>query len=217
VKRFLFHADSHGDFEPLQKTIEEERPEALFLLGDYELARPLDEQLAGFAGPVFWIHGNHDTEREDWYDHLFESDHTPLDGQVETVNGVRVAGLGDVFKKKVWYPGQGQGQPRHVSREACLAQAGQGNRWRGGLPRNLRSAIFPADWERLAFQQADILVLHEAPESHPHGHGALGDLARAMGVSLVLHGHLHEDYEAEIAGGVRIIGLAECGSRLIEW
>ncbi|MDG4867608.1 metallophosphoesterase [Guyparkeria sp. 1SP6A2] len=215
MRRFLFHADSHGAFEPLQQAIEEVRPEALFLLGDYELVGPLDEQLAGFAGPVHWIHGNHDTEREDWYDYLFDSDHTSLDGQVSIVNGIRVAGLGGVFKKKVWYPGQGE--PRYISRESCLAQTGKGNRWRGGLPRNLRSAIFPADWERLAFQQADILILHEPPESHQYGHVALGDLARAMGVSLVVHGHMHEDYEAEIAGGIRVVGLAERGSRLIEW
>ncbi|MGM0516047.1 MAG: metallophosphoesterase family protein [Pseudomonadota bacterium] len=213
MPRLLFHADPHGDFAPLRADIERESPDAVILLGDYELDRPLEEMLDGVDVPLYWIHGNHDIE-EDAYDFLFDSVHPALDGRVVPMAGLRVAGLGGVFKQKVWYPGRGE--PIHASREERLAATGKGSRWRGGLPRRLRDAIWPAEWEALSNQSADILVLHEAPESHPNGFRVLGELARAMGVHTVLHGHHHHDYEAQIEGGITVIGLGEAGSRLLD-
>ena len=213
MARLLFHSDPHGNFEPLLTAVERERPDAVFLLGDCELDRPLDEVLATVATPVYWIHGNHDTD-EERFDFLFASRFPSIDGQVVDVGGCRVAGLGGVFKESVWYPGRAA--PRHHSREDCVATAGKGNLWRGGVPRRKRDAIFPADWERLADERADVLILHEAPESHPYGFRELGDLARSMGVRIVLHGHQHQGYEAEIDGDIRVIGLALRGSRVIE-
>jgi predicted phosphodiesterase len=210
--RLLFHADPHGDFAPLRADIERESPDAVILLGDYELDRPLGEVLDGVHAPVYWIHGNHDTH-ESGFDFLFDSPFPSLDGRVLDVGGCLVAGLGGVFKGSVWFPGRGE--PRWRSREECIAESGRGNLWRGGLPRGKRDAIFPADWERLAARRADVLILHEAPECHPYGHRSLGDLARAMGVHTVLHGHHHYDYEARIDGGITVIGLGQAGSRLL--
>lgn len=213
MARLLFHADPHGDFAPLLADIEQVSPDAVVLLGDYELDRPLDEVLAGVDVPVGWIHGNHDIEA-DAYDFLFDSRHPSLDGCVVRMAGQRIAGLGGVFKEKVWYPGKGE--PRHASRQERLAATGKGSRWRGGLPRRLRDAIWPAEWQELTTQSADVLVLHEAPESHPNGFRALGDLARSLGVHTVLHGHHHHDYETRIEGGIRVIGLALSGSRVLD-
>jgi len=35
-------------------------------------------------------------------------------------------------------------------------------------------------------------VSHEAPGSHRHGFKVIGELAAAMGVKNIFHGHLHE-------------------------
>ncbi|MFN2381857.1 MAG: metallophosphoesterase [Guyparkeria sp.] len=212
MPRCLFHADSHGESNQLLSVIETEAPDAVFLLGDLELDRPLDEVMSNVQAPVYWIHGNHDTG-EERFDFLFGSSFPSIDGRVIEIDGVRVAGLGGVFKESVWYPGRGA--PKLRSREECIATAGKGNLWRGGVPRRKRDAIFPAELSGLARQHADVLILHEAPESHRNGFRELGDLARQLGVRTVIHGHHHYDYESELGGGIRVIGLALNGSRLL--
>lgn len=70
------------------------------------------------------------------------------------------------------------------------------------------STIFPEDIEALQGQRADILVTHEAPESHPYGFAVIGDLARSMGVEHLIHGHHHEEnYTAQIKGGISVWGV----------
>jgi hypothetical protein len=46
---------------------------------------------------------------------------------------------------------------------------------------------------------ADILLTHEAPAVHPHGWRAINELAEALGVQVVVHGHHHQniDYVGE--------------------
>jgi hypothetical protein len=56
--------------------------------------------------------------------------------------GVRIAGLGGIFRGQIWHA---PGPPRYPSADAFIAQSGKGNRWRGGLPRKHRSSIFPID------------------------------------------------------------------------
>jgi hypothetical protein len=58
-----------------------------------------------------------------------------------------------------------------------------------------RATIFPEVYERLAKEEADILVTHEAPGvdgGHPHGFGAIRDLAEFLGAKRAFHGHHHE-------------------------
>ena len=45
---------------------------------------------------------------------------------------------------------------------------------------------------------ADVLVTHEAPSCHPHGHASLDELGRCLGVRWAFHGHHHDqlDYSA---------------------
>ena len=70
------------------------------------------------------------------------------------------------------------------------------------------TAIWPEDYDYLATQRADILVTHEAPRSHPAGNAALDALARAMGASLIVHGHHHVPYRAVAPDGLRAMGVA---------
>ena len=87
------------------------------------------------------------------------------------------------------------------SRRACIAARSCPRTWPGlgwreehiaALIHSLgATAIWPEDYDYLASQRADILVTHEAPRSHPAGNAALDALARAMGASLIVHGHHH--------------------------
>jgi hypothetical protein len=60
---------------------------------------------------------------------------------------------------------------------------------------------------------ADILVLHEAPACHPHGFAVLDELAEAMGVARVFHGHHHDclDYRVTdpAVSGVGYRGISD--------
>ena len=211
--RVLFAGDPHGSFHQIEAMAARHRPAGMILLGDYELERPLHEALgaAPELSELWWIPGNHDFDTEHYYDHLFGSalaDHC-LHGRVVEIAGLRIAGLGGVFQGKVWNPKEEA--PRFRSREAFLQHSGKGNRWRGGLPRKRRGAIWPEDVEALAAQQADILVTHEAPSSHRHGFSAIDTLAERMGVKLIVHGHQHQDYVARTERGnidVYGVGLA---------
>lgn len=48
--------------------------------------------------------GNHDTDEPKHYDKLFGSElgDRNLHGRIETIAGVRIAGLGGVFRTKIW-------------------------------------------------------------------------------------------------------------------
>jgi calcineurin-like phosphoesterase family protein len=76
------------------------------------------------------------------------------------------------------------------------------------LPLKYQSAIWHDEFEALKNLKADILVSHEAPRSHKHGFMAIGDLAAAMGVKQVFHGHLHENYSSIIKRNINVIGVA---------
>lgn len=64
----------------------------------------------------------------------------------------------------------------------------------------------------MAKMRADVLVCHEAPTSHPHGFGGMDDLAKAMGVRLIVHGHHHHGYIGASRDGIEVRGLGgeEC-------
>ncbi len=169
-----FFGDTHGHFQHVLEIVSRDRPAAIVFLGDLQAQRPLEAELEFILGmtEVWFIHGNHDTDSDADYDHLFGSAlaHRNLHGRVALVDGKRIAGLGGVFRGQVWTPPVGW---LYESPEELTARCGAGNRWREGLPRKHRSSIFPADYFRLVSQRADILVTHEAPSSHPHGFEAI--------------------------------------------
>jgi predicted phosphodiesterase len=196
--------DVHGRFKHLIDAVlqspPEQRPAAVILLGDLQAQQPLEVELAAILAhtEVWFIPGNHDTDSDADHDHLFGSALAGrnLHGLVVEIAGVRVAGLGGVFRGQVWMPPN----PSEVeTARGYVARAGRGNLWRGGLPRRHRSTIFPAEVQALSRQRADVLVTHEAPSCHPHGFAALDALARCLQVRQAFHGHHHDrrDYRPE--------------------
>ena len=221
VEGILFCGDVHGQFDHLIEAVELYWPRALVLLGDIEPDRPLADivrPLEAAGTEVWFIHGNHDTDQLASWMNLGGFAARNLHGRVVEIAGVRIAGLGGIFRSEIWDPAQ---VPQHDSYAAyCRKQ--QWSRGRQGVVesilqgRALRhlSTIFPDVYERLFDQEADILVTHEAPSCHPYGFEAIDELAQALGVSRLFHGHHHDslDYSGwEARLGFRAYGVGFCG------
>jgi hypothetical protein len=48
------------------------------------------------------------------------------------------------------------------------------------------------------------------------GFPLIGDIARAIGAKILIHGHHHERYSATLDGGIRVEGVGMSGL-MIEW
>lgn len=212
----LMLGDVHGDISHLPALVAEVKPAAVIFLGDIESPVPFQEFVEEITAltEVWWIPGNHDTDTPENYVNLFESSLADrnLHGRVVEIAGVRVAGLGGVFRGQVWYPPEA---PALLSFEDLVAQKFRHKKAltaaevarlkyqkpspaiadlvREGQLRKHRSSIFYADWYALHGQQADILVTHEAPSCHPHGFGEVEALGRSLGVKYAFHGHQHDN------------------------
>lgn len=211
--------DPHGNFAHIVNLTLAHRPAGVVLLGDLQAQRPLEVELAPILDQteLYWIPGNHDTDSEQDYKHLFLSGLADrnLHGRVVEIDGIRIAGLGGVFRGKIWMP---PAAPVHRNYEAYASRDEHGKRHPikcnlcqvqavrteqddlqdvplSGRKRKHMSSIFPDTYEALAALKADILVTHEAPVGHPHGFTAIDDLARRMGVSRLFHGHHHDRFK----------------------
>mgnify|MGYP001545220978 FL=1 len=209
----LFFGDPHGDFEPVLEAVERMRPEAIILLGDLQAQRPLHMELAPIRSKtdIWFIHGNHDTDSDQDFDNLFHSalGERNLDGRMQVISGYRVAGLGGVFRDKVWNPAVPLEQAAFASAQKMAAYSRRGrsgtevdlrSTWRGGMLRKHYSSIFPDVYKALCQLRADILVTHEAPSAHAYGFRAIDDLAVHLDAKLVVHGHHHESIDYIKAG-----------------
>lgn len=210
-----FFGDPHGDFKAVKQVIRDGAPKLSLFLGDFDLERPMSQELAALVGAgseVYFVHGNHDADSEQWHDFVFEDAMASrnLTGKVVEFDGIKVAGLGGVFRAGVWHPKDGVGNPVYSTREDYM-NANRRNAWRGGLPLRQRSTIFPEDVDALLGQSADILITHEAPSSHDYGFSEIDDLAEIMGVKVIVHGHLHRDYSAVLPNGIKVLGLDKAG------
>lgn len=237
---YLF-GDVHGHFDHVLSIVREDRPTAIIFLGDLECPRPLHELVAPIRDltEIWWIPGNHDTDSADVYSNLFESELADrnLHGRVAEIAGIRVAGLGGIFRAEIWYPPDDPqyldyaeyaaterskpGQKRRLSKQdLCRLQAVPGSTADiqhlalDGRLRKHRSSIFYADWFALYGQQADILVTHEALSCHPHGFGEIDALAQSLHVKFSFHGHHHDslNYRAHDERlGFQAFGVGFCG------
>ena len=226
LEHILICGDTHGRFDHLARAAEIWQARALIFTGDLAPAQALEKELADLPADteVWFIHGNHDTDSDEGFDSLFRSalGKRNLHGRVVDVAGVRIAGLGGVFRQQIWMP---PADPAHIGRNEYLRHTGKGCRWRGGLPRKHHSSIFPEDVNTLARQRADILITHEAPSCHKHGFHAIDDLARAMQVRSIFHGHHHETHDYVLEGmldanhfsayGVALHGIRRADGMLI--
>jgi Icc-related predicted phosphoesterase len=183
-----FCGDVHGKFDHIISLCNEEPPDAIILLGDIQAQRPLHKELAHLnqRTQVWWIHGNHDTDSQREHDYLFGSKLADrnLHGRVVDICGVRVAGLGGVFRGQIWRPPE---PANYASEQAFVQSNGLASNWRCGLPLKHGSSIFPSD------VHADILVTHEGPSMHRFGFTVIDELATNMQVKKLFHGHQHED------------------------
>ncbi len=209
--------DPHGNFVPILRACSAQEPGTLILLGDCELRVPLRHVLASLFNMgwhIHWILGNKDTETNTVFDNLAtDFPEGDIGCQVIEVAGLRIAGLGGVFKPRIWYPradepGAKIEPPRFNTRHEFLTSLGAREHWRGGLPLWHRDSIFPEDFAKLAQHRFDVLVSHEAPSCHRHGFAAIDRLADVGAAHLIVHGHHHESYAAKLAGGIDVRGLA---------
>ena len=209
-----FFGDPHGDFRAVASALAGPRPGTSVFVGDFDLEFPFAKQLeplAAAGSEVWYVHGNHDTDRDEWHDRLFECPlgaRRNLNARVVEASGLRIAGLGGVFREKIWHPRNGDGKPRYSTRDEFM-RAHRASKWRGGLPRGHRSSVFWEDFEALDGKRADVLVTHEAPSCHRYGFEEIDFLAEMLGVKLVVHGHHHERYDAVLPSGVQVLGLGK--------
>ena len=207
----IFYGDPHGEWRPLLRACADDPPDGVVVLGDCDLAVPFREQLqplfaAGIR--VRWVHGNHDNDSLEWHDRLWvDYPAGDLHGAWAWLGGMTVAGLGGVFKERVWYPRFDMAAPVYASRRDYLRQVRQSDRFRGGIPLSQRDAIFPEDISALAKLRADVLAVHEAPTTHTHGFVGIDAAASACRARLIVHGHHHTSCEGVLPDGTRSRGL----------
>lgn len=216
MSAIVIAGDPHGNFSPILRACAGQEPGALILLGDCELPVPLRQILAPLFDSgwrVHWILGNKDTETEAAFDNLAaDFPDGDIGGRVVEIAGLRMAGLGGVFKPRIWYPrcdepGDTIDPPRFKTRAEFLAALSPREHWRGGLPLWHRDSIFPEDVAALAQQRFDVLVSHEAPSCHRYGFDVIDQLAETAAARLIVHGHHHQSYTARLPNGINVRGL----------
>ena len=207
LRPIVFAGDPHRNFTPILRTCLDVPAGTLILVGDCDCPTPLPSILAPAierGWDVRWILGNHDTETEAAFDNLAALPAGNLGLRVTEIEGLRIAGLPGVFRPRVWDAIE---TPRFQTRAAVQASLRPEELWRGGLPLWHRDTIFPEDFDRLRQECFDVLVCHEAPSSHRHGFGVIDTLAEACGTRLIVHGHHHDSYQAELPAGIAVRGL----------
>lgn len=221
----LMFGDIHGNVNHILPAVLAEKASAIILLGDIEAQKPLHEELKEVMRhtEVYWIHGNHDSDSKANYENLFDSKLADrnLHGKITEIDGLKIAGLGGVFRGRVWMPVPVTTDPFYVD-HAELEQYLDAQMSYGRINKQKRdhelflhkTTIFYEDWINLYGQQADILVTHEAPSCHPHGYEAIDRLAQSMNVKYAFHGHHHDrlnyaSHESRL--GFSAHGVGFCG------
>lgn len=216
MPRILFCGDPHGEFSHIIAAGQE--ADAVILLGDQTPFRPLAEELGSLWPRTYFILGNQDTESTGFLiAHRGDAWAHNLHGRVEEVGRLRLAGLGGVYRGRIWHPEEGE--PRFRSRQELLEATPPKQRFLGDIPALHWASIFPEDFDLIRWlAPVDILIAHEAPECHRHGFREIGDLARQIGARWLVHGHHHEgSADAEIEGGINVVGLGLRETRMIEF
>jgi predicted phosphodiesterase len=203
--------DPHGHWKQILGQLLHMPPGVVVTAGDHDLVAPYRHTVAPLlaAGHIVrWIPGNHDLESGHgllWGD----SPDWDISGKVTHVGGWAIAGLGGVFRGKVWFPQTSvEDEIKVRSRKEYLDRMKRAG-MRGEFGENIvLEIIFPEDIEKLSKCRADILLTHEAPSCHQHGFLALDKLGAALRASWHVHGHHHQDYAGVTLQGIAVQGLA---------
>jgi predicted phosphodiesterase len=148
----LMFGDVHGSFKHVLPIVRREKPAAIIFLGDLQAKKPLEQELAKVLEltEVYFIHGNHDTDTKEEYDNLFSSKLADrnLHGKVNMIDGLRVAGLGGIFRASIWYPqASAQIVPAYHNYEKYVTEGLLAERWK--LYRQQAKASMNADdWKQ---------------------------------------------------------------------
>lgn len=213
--------DNHGNFDHIMETVERtgEMPTAVIFLGDLECQTPFSNcicDLESHGITAYFIPGNHDTDSDEnylnlWGDKLFQERN--LHGRVVEIAGFKVAGLGGVFRGRIWDPDSEDVPGIHNWPALFKSQnVKRPHRLRAEQPtveqisrdselRKHSSTIFYDDWFQLYGQRPDLLVTHEAPDCHQYGFKAITGLAQSLRVKAAFHGHhhVHRNYNEHTA------------------
>jgi predicted phosphodiesterase len=208
-----FIGDPHGDLNFALQAAQNQQPAALILLGDQCLEEPLDQLLAPFPCPVFYILGNHDSDHPHFLENHFPAWEHNIGLKVTEIAAVRIAALPGVFRGKIWLP---EGEPVWRGKHEFLDNMRGGN-FKNWLPIKHWTTIFPEDFDCLLGQgTADILVCHETPSCHRNGFQVIDRLAEDLEVDLIVHGHQHVRYQDRLESGIKVVGLGRLGSFAVE-
>lgn len=148
----LMFGDVHGSFKHVLPIVKQEKPAAIFFLGDLQAKKPLEQELTNVLGltEVYFIHGNHDVDTKEEYDNLFNSKLADrnLHGKVTLIDGYKVAGLGGIFRESIWYPqASAEIEPMYGSYEEYVTEGLLAERWK--LYRKQAKANMNAeDWKQ---------------------------------------------------------------------
>ena len=201
-----FCGDTHGSLEHIVEHVLDahaagQAPAAIILLGDIDAPRPLHLELEAILGltGIYWIPGNHDSDDNNAWTNLVYSklSAASLHCRVAQVGSWRIAGLGGIFRRRIWSPPEDPTFPSYEGWRADLLDRRPPKDF--GLAESTEerrhlTTIFPEGIAALERLGADILISHEAPECRADGRGwqAIGDLARRLGVRFAFHGHHHD-------------------------
>jgi predicted phosphodiesterase len=192
----FFCGDPHGHTRHILACAAKLNPSSIILLGDIEAPAPLEHLMGQWSKKTWFIHGNHDCDHESSISNLWDSElaERNVHGKVVTLPcGRRLAGLGGVFKGKVWYPRGPQAEViRFNDPESHIRHTPHQDRFRGRQHLSQWDTIYPSEVDALTAQRADILITHEAPGYHPHGFDVLDVVAQSMKAGVSVHGHHHD-------------------------
>ena len=222
----LIISDAHSDFSKINSYCKDtfQHCNNIVLLGDQEVKRDIKSELSNYEN-VYYIFGNHD-ETEDIIKNHESIIENNLHCKVVEINRIKVAGIGGAINFDFFGISPVDGiediynvQSKYFSRELYL-QAKKGTEFEKACHAISMASIFPADVEKfIDMPGADVLVSHEAPESHPLGYKLIGDIGRILGVKLILHGHHHEAYQAMIPDGnntISVVGVSPTCRHFLE-
>lgn len=191
--RFGALGDIHGDFASVRR-IMRRHPEIPFWLCVGDVA-DAEGRYESFDAPIYWIKGNNES-----FDRIASGDlpaglHHLANGTVQTVSGLRVAGLGGTFAPTMYdLPAAELPHPKKGSATATELADRRRHFVRGEVEACTR------------LKNIDVLLTHEAPRpfrtarGNDAGKTPVNEILAAMKPRLHLFGHHHRFAEAEVQG-----------------